>query len=211
MKFKYEPDALQKMITKQNELQEFIGKKRNNIFPKSDVSDEQKIYESIYFWGCATVEYAELIDGYLTALEKDENIIDDKTVNELQIEVIDIFHFIMNIFLYNNHFTLDFDLKDDYEMVWNKKNISYTDVQLRWSQLSIYIGDFINNMKYKKWKTYKEHTRNYENEKNIIDMIITNVLYIAKFFGLNYDTFYDAYMTKLQENYDRQTKGRYKD
>ena len=196
-KTEYREDALNYMLTMQNNLQEFIGTKRVTLHPKSDITDQERAEQAIYFWGCATTEWYELIDA------RDKYLFVDASPAqkiEMQMEFVDIYHFLMNIFLYTGIDASATTLAEIYEGEYVPDTIEHN-----WSELSYWVGDYINNLPYKRWKTYKEYKIDTTELANCFTNIMSLFVHIAVELGITKELFFALYVSKNTENIQRQT------
>lgn len=199
--YEYREDALSYMLQMQNSLQEFVGKKRGNKFPKSEMTDFERAKEAIYFWGAATTEWYELLDAqenYKKKLSESHclaQIADAK--REMQYEYIDIWHFLMNVFLYTGIDETEIKL-GDFEVDYLKSIEEY------WAELSYWIGRYINALPYKHWKTYKD----YHIDGAELALCFENAVAVFVKLGAVLDVdkclFFDLYCSKNEENIKRQ-------
>lgn len=199
--YEYREDALSYMLQMQNSLQEFVGKKRGNKFPKSEMTDFERAKEAIYFWGAATTEWYELLDAqenYKKKLSESHclaQITDAK--REMQYEYIDIWHFLMNVFLYTGIDETEIKL-GDFEVDYLKSIEEY------WAELSYWIGRYINALPYKHWKTYKD----YHIDDTELALCFENAVAVFVKLGAVLDVdkclFFDLYCSKNEENIKRQ-------
>ena len=199
--YEYREDALTYMLQMQNSLQEFVGKKRGNKYPKSGMTDFERSKEAIYFWGAATTEWYELLDAkesYEKKLSESSclaQIADAK--REMQYEYIDIWHFLMNVFLYTGIDATDIKL-GDFETDYAPS------IEESWSELSYWIGRYINNLPYKHWKTYKDYQINDEELALCFENAIAVFVKLGVALGVNNELFFDLYCSKNEENIKRQ-------
>lgn len=203
--YEYREDALSYMMRMQNDLQEFIGKKRGYKYPSCEMTSHEASLEAIYFWGAATTEWFELLDAqdnYLIHLKtygKDAI----QTINaklEMQYEFIDIWHFLMNVFLYTGIRDVSLlDLKN-FGKASNAKTINEG-----WSELSYWVGRYINNTPFKKWKTYGEDAKiNYGSTSVCFEHIVELFVKIGSMLDIDNELFFDLYCSKNAENINRQ-------
>ena len=197
----YREDALNYMLSMQNSLQEFVGKVRGTKFPKSEMTDSQRADEAIYFWGCAVTEWAELIDArdmFLFVYDSEKNRL------EMQYEFIDIWHFMMNVFLYTGIDSSVATLKEIYDEESEENTIEHF-----WSELNYWVGRYINNLPYQHWKTYKEYVIDDTDLALCFTNIMSLLVNIAKELGIDNERFYDLYVSKNEENINRQSRADY--
>lgn len=193
----YREDSLNYMLYMQGALQEFIGTKRGTLHPKSEMTDQVRAEQAIYFWGCATTEWYELIDA------RDKYLFVDASPAqklEMQFEFIDIWHFMMNVFLYTGIDASSTTLTKIYEGEYVPDTIEHN-----WAELSYWVGNYINNLPYKRWKTYKEYEIDTSELAKSFTNIISLFVHIAVELGITKELFYDLYVSKNAENIERQT------
>ena len=195
-KTQYREDALNYMLQMQRDLQVYIGNKRGNKHPLSEMTDQARADEAIYFWGCATTEWYELIDSRDKYLFIDNS---EKQKLEMQYELIDIWHFLMNVFLYTGIDSSEATLAD----VYNQDYIEDT-IEHHWAELSYWVGNYINSLPYKHWKTYKEYKIDDKELANCFSNILTIFVHIAVELGIDKEKFFDLYVSKNAENIERQ-------
>lgn len=199
--YEYREDALSYMLQMQNSLQEFVGKKRGNKFPKSEMTDFERAKEAIYFWGAATTEWYELIDAQEKYKDKLSNssclaqIADAK--REMQYEYIDIWHFLMNVFLYTGIDDTEIKL-GDFETDYLKSADEY------WSELSYWVGRYINALPYKHWKTYKDYQIDDAELALCFENAVAVFVKLGAVLGVDKNLFFDLYCSKNEENIKRQ-------
>jgi hypothetical protein len=201
--YPYREDALNYMLGMQNSLQEFVGQKRGNKFPKSEMTDFERAKEAIYFWGAATTEWFELVDAqekYFSALYThgpDHNITEAAKL-EMQYEFIDIWHFMMNVFLYTGIDATEIKL-GDYETEY-----AFNTIGEGWSELSFWTGKYINNLPYKHWKTYKDYQINDAELAVCFECAVGVFVKMGSMLGIDKELFFDLYCSKNEENIKRQ-------
>lgn len=200
--YEYREDALSYMLQMQNSLQEFVGKKRGNKFPQSEMTDFERAKEAIYFWGAATTEWYELIDAEdkyveMLSMHGDDHILTTNAKLEMQYEFIDIWHFLMNIFLYTGIDSTDIKMEDF--------NNDYTlPIDEEWANLSYWIGRYINALPYKHWKTYKDYKINNEELAICFENAIASFVKIGAALDVDTKLFFNLYCSKNEENIKRQ-------
>lgn len=213
----YRKDALQFMFNMQRNLQEFIANKKGGIGPgKGNYRDEIDL--SIYYFGCTTTEFFEFGER-LNDFEWDWNTIDTDEKLEIQYEYIDMWHFIMNQFLYTNinvdniEMTLEYIYEaETHTSISSRydKNDLITTTEMFWSNFSYLWGKYLNNLPYKKWKDY-----NYDamKEVNMLDqeflmrLMIINFVKFGEIIDIDYKHFFNLYVSKNKENINRQEPG----
>ena len=88
------------------------------------------------------------------------------------------------------------------------------DISAQWRNLTLEFAELLERLPFKEWKTYPQETL--DGFKNEEDMLETYYEYIDMFhffmniglaLGIDGDTFEKLYVTKNQENFDRQARG----
>lgn len=102
-------ESIYEMIKMQDKLQTFMKDKRNVASPQSCENAHEQARWSMYYWGCATTEWSELLERFedfkMTLIHKSQNTdgpFDHEVIMETYFEYIDIWHFLMNTALYLN-------------------------------------------------------------------------------------------------------------
>lgn len=202
----YIEDAMNYMLQMQYDLQKFVANKRGNLAPDADVSLFELAKESIYYWGCVTTEYAELQerDWVKFLNEKKTTGQDNKGLLETQFEYIDMFHFIMNFFIFSGinkvDITLECMFRDTPELIYTPTKT----LEDAWSYLCVSVGEFIDMLPYKHWKTYDNPTVNMDILKNKANEILFIFVYMGKALDIDSQRFFDLYISKNKENINRQ-------
>tara|TARA_R110001606_G_scaffold134259_3_gene270627 strand:- start:3041 stop:3718 length:678 start_codon:yes stop_codon:yes gene_type:complete len=203
----YKKDALNYMMKMQYDLQKFVADKRGNIAPDSKVSLFDFAKETIYYWGCVTAEYAELQErDWCDALEEKEATgLVNEDLLETQFEYIDMYHFLMNFFIFSKITEFDLTLEDLFDRTPSFDNVDPKLIELQWSYVSILAGEFIDILPYKHWKTYDNDMQLDQDAlmQKAIHMLYAFIL-MGKSLGIDKERFYDLYISKNKENYNRQ-------
>lgn len=200
--YEYREDCVSYMLNMQNQLQEFVGKKRGNKYPNSEMTDFERSKEAIYFWGAATTEWFELVDArdkYLSMLvtHGEDHV---QTVNaklEMQYEYIDIWHFLMNVFLYTG-------INDTEILMTNINTSEHQSIDAGWSNLSYWVGRYINNLPFKHWKTYKDYQINSAELALCFENVLVIFIQLGMHLDIDNELFFDLYCSKNAENIKRQ-------
>lgn len=200
-KYTYREDALNYMLQMQNSLQEFVASKRGTKAPKSEMTDFERSQEAIYFWGCATTEWYELVDAI--EIYRDKKV-DNKNQNEInnakhemQFEYIDIWHFMMNVFLYTGI--------DETEIVFSDFcSAQLKNIEEYWAELTYWIGRYINALPFKRWKTYKDYKISDEELALCFENALAVFFNIGHVLGIDKEQFFNLYCSKNEENIKRQ-------
>lgn len=212
----YRKDALQFMFNMQRNLQEYIAGKKGGIIPgKGDFRDEIDL--AIYYFGCTTTEFFEFGER-LNDFGWDWVAIDPDEKLEIQYEYIDMWHFIMNQFLHTGLTELDITLALD--EVYNGKVSSVSQYYKQsdlldttekfWSSFSYIWGKYVNNLPYKKWKTYEDDAMSRVDKTEQIKMaelMIYDFIKFGKTIDIDPEHFYNLYVSKNEENISRQEEG----
>ena len=100
----------------------------------------------------------------------------------------------------------------DYDTATHKEKVD--DISRQWRNLTLEFAELLERLPFKEWKTYPQETL--DNFKDEEDMLETYYEYIDMFhffmniglaLGIDGDTFEKLYITKNQENFDRQERG----
>jgi hypothetical protein len=210
--YTYNKDALEEMFNLQIELQEFMNKKYGTVSPNSNHSTKEKIEASLYFFNCLAGEFYELKDA-LYKYHKCDNKQDLKDLKlEYEMEIIDIFFFMMNCFVYIDSKKLIPTKNIDY--FYENKNpfINSSTYEFDFNDFSDMIltiwGQFVNNIPFKRWKTYKNIDDDIKNNIKKLKSIQENMLFIffslCKYFNISKEHLYNLYKSKWEENINRQ-------
>lgn len=206
-KNEYRQDALNFMMGMQYDLQKFVADKRGNLAPDAEASLFDFAKETVYYWGCTTTEYAELQERDWTKglHEKVATGIDNNLLLETQFEYIDMYHFLMNFFIFSKVNTFDFTLDELFTRTPEVDQIAPELVELQWSYLSILAGEFIDLLPYKHWKTYPEDlTLDADKLTTKAAQMLYAFVLMGKALGIDKERFYDLYISKNKENINRQ-------
>jgi dimeric dUTPase (all-alpha-NTP-PPase superfamily) len=215
--FEYNEESLKEMMFMQNSLQEFIGKERGSDYPRDPSLTWMKRSDNVvYFQGCVVTEWFELNEQIQIFENTDypDEISERNQKLEIDYEYIDMVHFIYNMFLYSEIFDIEnFTLGKFYEMVDEEElNGAEYKIENRWyyySEMSSHMGQFMNNLPYKHWKTYDSKYVPDENIKKLLKGLAVSIMLefvrIGKCLNISKEHFYNLYKTKNQENFDRQT------
>ena len=160
-------------------LQDFICKKRNGLqVPKDNISKEH-IYESLYHYACMMMEYREL-----TLAPNDI---------ERDFEYIDVLFFLCNIGIYAGIKNIE---------IFNFDDMNLTSLET----FNLQILKFLDLLPFKKWKTYKEADYLLTQEQIETFTLAVNqwICYGKRYFNYCDKYIYSLYMSKLQENKNRQ-------
>jgi dimeric dUTPase (all-alpha-NTP-PPase superfamily) len=213
--YEYRKDALQYMFNMQQNLQEFIASKKGGLPPgKGDFREEIDL--AIYYFGCTTTEFFEFGER-LNDFEWDWSAIGPDDKLEIQYEYIDMWHFIMNQFLYTGITGLDIDLilEDVYKIktslsIDDQQNDLLLSTQKLWSNFSFIWGSYLNNLPYKKWKKYNDNAMDdvdKERQLTLAIVMIRRFIQFGKIIDIDAQHFYNLYVSKNEENISRQEAG----
>jgi len=191
---KYDENALGIMLKMQYELQKFYNEKRGSITP--DYPNKERVKESLYHFNCFIAEIWEFD-------QRTYNIKNNEDLIELQFELIDAWHFLMNMILYLGYRENDFNNLDFY---WNE-DMKIIDYKKIIGEISIKWGQILDYLPYKYWKTYSDYDFDKEKVKIIIEIIMKYFFNICKQYKITKEFFYKLYVAKNKENYDRQKRG----
>jgi len=202
-KFDYDPEAMKIMYEMQKHLQLMYALKRGTINLPEKVSHEHTL-EACYHWSTFTTEYFELMDRLLFS---NGEPLGEQGLIEVKYEVIDMWHFLMNIFIYTAIRDLPFDLMSffvDFEPidVINSSEISY-----HFSRIGRWVGEYFNLFPFKKWKTYDKTKIEVPRAKELISFILFEFFEIARHVNIgSAEEFFSLYLNKNEENFKRQGK-----
>jgi hypothetical protein len=203
----YREDALNFMMGMQYDLQKFVADKRGNLAPDAEASLFDFAKETIYYWGCVTTEYAELQERDWVPGLNDKSVtgLDNDLLLETQFEYIDMYHFLMNFFIFSKIDKFDFTLEDLFNRTPTVEAPAPELVELQWSYISILAGEFIDLLPYKHWKTYdKDLELNQDALFNKAQLMLYAFVLMGKALGIDKQRFYDLYISKNKENINRQ-------
>ena len=189
--------ALNKMYLMQKNLQKFISNKRNLISPPDSEADLTISHIQDYVTKHYTYANLELYNEYFYAIGGNKE--------ELAFEFIDIVHFVFNVLIYSGVQNLKaIEFEEIFESHIPNENMKFDRLA---RALNISLCDFINALPYKTWKTYSEPP------VELIDWayidtqksyIVKNLVKLAIYTGLTKEEFYSYYLSKNEENYERQ-------
>jgi dimeric dUTPase (all-alpha-NTP-PPase superfamily) len=214
--YDYRSDALQFMFSMQRQLQEFIASKKGGIAPgKGDFRDEIDL--AIYYFGCTTTEFFEFGER-LNDFDWDLETIDPDEMLEIQYEYIDMWHFIMNQFLYSGITELDLEVTLKSIVDGKQSNVSATykqsdllgSTERFWGSFSYTWGKYLNNLPYKKWKKYDDDAMSKVDKTEqltLANLMIYNFVKFGTLIGIDAEHFYNLYVSKNEENIARQQEG----
>lgn len=214
--YEYRTDALQYMFLMQRRLQEYVASKKGGFAPGTN-DFRKEIDLAIYYFGCTTTEFYEFGER-LDDFEWHWDKIDSDDRLEIQYEYIDMWHFIMNQFLYTG-FT-ELDIEDSLKNIYNKFDCPITalfnkkdligSAERFWTHLSYYWGKYLNNLPYKKWKTYDDNAIDLVNKSEqikIANLIIFVFIKFGTLLDIGPEHFFNLYVSKNEENIARQQEG----
>lgn len=132
----------------------------------------------------------------------------DESIPKLENPVVDMFNMQASLqkHLAEKGRALDYDTASFKERV--------DDISRQWRNMNLEMSELLERLPFKEWKTYPEETLN--GFKDDEDMLETYYEYIDVFhffmnvglaLGIDGDTFEKLYITKNQENFDRQKRG----
>lgn len=213
---KYNPDCLNEMLAMQNSLQEFMEERGRHAAPSNkETTYHEKALSAIYFWGCVTTEHFEMMEALQPHMEKGLKLkdLDQETLLEIQYEYIDMWHFLMNVVLFSG---IDQTNIGQFEEFFDPLKTITTDVELdqavsnvsaHFGILSANVGQLINNLPFKVWKNYDidDHLKKSDAE-GVLIWIMKSFIEIGTSLGITKEKFYSLYISKNQENYDRQNR-----
>lgn len=214
--------VIETMMTMQDSLQLHVAKSKpaaGNKAP-SDCNIIEGSQFSMYYFGCATAEYYEMLErihNYTVDVNNEDYF-------ETIYEYIDIWHFLMNVFLYagvsKDYFSINQELffeytnedNDDRGFEWSEslEHNNLKDVLLSdWGSICEGIGELIGELPFKKWKTYSEDGLKIDSTKlNTIAQAITiKFMFMGETLGVTFEDFKRLYISKNIENFDRQDRG----
>jgi hypothetical protein len=193
--FEYEDNALNNMMKLQLNLQLMYGKKRNIITP--EYLNELRISESIYYFSCFTAELWEFQERINSQI-KNEN-----EKKEALLELVDCWHFLMNIFLYIGIR----EFNEDLGFYWSYNNHIGYDPRFIAYNIIMCWGKILDELPYKKWKTYDNYDFNKKRVYKIAEDMLCNFVVFCKCYGMTKEMFFSYYICKNKENINRQKEG----
>ncbi len=228
-------DVINTMLGMQNDLQHFVAKSKPNSGNKapSECSSVEGSQFAIYYNGCATAEFTEMMEripGY--NLEEDN---EDRL--ETWYEYIDIWHFLMNVILYsgvasitstvaNRDYSKDINASTLFiseaseKLSKNADWVSYLgdccnicqseltgELYARYGYLTEALGAIINILPYKRWKTYASTEVDSIALNTAINNMVVIFLELGCLLGITANDFKVLYVSKNKENHDRQVRG----
>jgi len=213
--YPYHEEVLNDMLDSQYKLQKHYHKLGRSVDPDSKDIDE-RIFEAIYNWNNVTVEYFELTEHFINGgdYKNFANLSPDELM-EIKFEYIDMWHFLMNIFIYlglrgfpERNFM---DIYDHVREITHEAGENYSvdrelKISMAWNLLSCSWGDLCNNLPYKKWKTYKKKEITQETLMMCVQVLLAFIQF-GLVLGIEEEEFYNLYMSKLEENINRQKRG----
>ena len=195
----YREDALNYMMSMQYDLQKFVANKRGNLAPDADAKPFDFSKEAIYYWGCVTTEYAELMErDFISGSAED--------LLETQFEYIDMFHFLMNFFIFTKITSFnDVTLQDLYETTIDPFCEPHDQIEKTWSAISIEVGEYIDSVPFKHWKTYPDDIQIDTKELELRALqIMYHFIVMGKSLNIDKEHFFNLYVSKNKENINRQ-------
>lgn len=209
----YRNDALQYMFLLQRSLQEHVAENKNQKKPH-ELTIQEGIDLSIYHWGCTTTEFFEMGER-LNDFNWELDRIDPDDKLEIQYEYIDMWHFIMNQFIYSGitEIDLDYTLQECYDLEVSNNYLNldlFSALTAYWADISYVWGKYLNHLPYKKWKKYSEEDYNNidkEIQYKLSKVIITVFIKIGILLDIDKEHFFNLYISKNEENIARQDKG----
>jgi dimeric dUTPase (all-alpha-NTP-PPase superfamily) len=191
-KISYDKDALNIMMNMQYDLQMFYAKKRGSITP--DHENKERIKEALYHFNCFVAEIWELEERIHMGKPCEGDMI------EIKFEVIDAWHFFMNMFLYLGIRKFDENLEFFWNYVGSNYDSSLICIVKRW-------GTILDELPYKYWKTYDNYDFNMKRVEKIAEDMLCAFIQLAKYFEIRKEEFYSYYIAKNKENHERQHRG----
>ncbi len=168
-----------------------------------------------YFLSCLVTEYWEFDEAkniYLDMINNSEKYSDEelnKQLLELKYEIIDQFHFLMNMLIYgriSKSYIETFNLQYEFNSV---KDLPLTIKEEEAGCLLIAnLGEYLNKYPYKTWKKQRYTKEQLENIPEEIDINVIKILKsffnFAKYWIDDEKEFWSLYYTKNLENIERQ-------
>jgi hypothetical protein len=168
-----------------------------------------------YFLSSLVTEYWEFDEAkniYLDMINNSEKYSDEelnKQLLELKYEIIDQFHFLMNMLIYGRipkSYIETFNLQYEFDYT-NESPLTVTEEESI-CLLIANLGEYLNKYPYKTWKKQRYTKEQLENIPEEIDNIVTKIL--KSFFNFtrywinDEKEFWSLYYTKNLENIERQ-------
>lgn len=213
-------DVISKMMEMQDSLQAHVARSKPESGNKapSDCNTVEGSQFSMYYYGCAVAEYYEMLErihNYTVDINNEDYF-------ETIYEYIDIWHFLMNVFLYagvsKDYFTINTEMffeytdEDDRMFEWSeslKDDCLKDELLSDWGSISENVGKLIGELPFKKWKTYSEDNLKVDSKKlnEIAQEITIKFMFMGITLGITFEDFKRLYVSKNIENFDRQNRG----
>ena len=110
----------------------------------------------------------------------------------------------MNFFIFTKQREFDFTLEDLYNETPDPFCEPYLQVEKQWSTLSILVGEYMDILPYKHWKTYKLPKLKTKELLEKAKQILYSFILMGKALGITKEHFFSLYISKNQENINRQ-------
>lgn len=205
------------MYDMQLNLQNVVAEKEGvskNIWESNNLYDNSN--KITYFLSCFITEYWEYVEAkneYNYMLKNSEKY-SDKELNsqllELKYEIIDQYHFLMNMFIYGK-ISKEFFNNLDLIETFNYAKIFHEDLESEEEitcALMSKLGEYLNKYPYKSWKksryTEDQLSNLPANIEDIVNEIIILFIKICRFWINDATEFWSLYYTKNLENIERQ-------
>jgi NTP pyrophosphatase (non-canonical NTP hydrolase) len=185
------------MMDLQLKLQERLGKGHKKEDTFEDIA--QKV---IYWRHCIHAECDELMEWF------EEDNFDQQ---EVEMEIVDIMHFIFNIAIVTGLASVNIDTVTKHHVQGHDKKVENTMLGSTAKLICIlskYLTQYIDHLPWKSWKTYDPHAvPKLARVLSSFGDIIGAVLNIAAFHGMTMERVVSVYCAKNAENHRRQDNG----
>jgi hypothetical protein len=199
-------DTVSKMLKMQSDLQLHVAKAKPDAGNKapSECGIVEGSQFAMYYFGCATTEFFELMERYDNYNTQPDNLDYYETIYEY----IDIWHFLMNVFLYSGVEPDYCNIQNNYFAPDNSQYCLEQQVLQRWAKVTLYVGELIGLLPFKKWKTYSGTLHvDYDALYVVANKLTTQFFLLGADLGITELDFKRLYLSKNIENFDRQDRG----
>lgn len=179
---------------------QYLLQERLHKLPPKDASIQDLVTSLIYWRHCIHSECDELVEWFAhPSVHK----------QELEMEVIDILHFVFNlgISLGFSVQVLDEYYKEDYTYKCADKAIDLDAVRAAICNLSSLLTDLIDLLPWKTWKTYDGYEINHKAVEKAFFKVIGGTFLIAIAIRMPFERTIACYIAKNDENHARQDRG----
>ena len=186
------PNPFIQMYNLQKYFQNSLGKTYGEDTP------QQTAQKCIYWFYCIISECRELLDWF----EHTHNLPPEKVEKEIQMEAIDILHFVMNIGLELGVTDEEIQAITDAECEMQNEQ-SFSDCNAFCEQLVASCVGLIDQLPWKMWRQYPDATI----DKEGFAAVYANALLVCGSTNLSRQDTINVYHAKNKENIERQKRG----